>query len=358
MVNNEHRLKKLRPLLQQHNIDAVIITNPINLRYLSGFDGTSAVLLIGASDAGLITDFRYTEQAAAQAGGFTIYRREEDLYKTIADIIKKKGWGRLAFEAKHVTFAEHREMAEKLPAELIPINESAESLRLIKSAAELELIGKGAAITADAFDYICSAVKPGLSEKELGLGLEMYLRRRGAEEKSFRYIVASGVRGAMPHGTASAKIMERGELVTIDYGAVFEGYATDMTRTVALGEPGKKRREIYAVVQEAQHAAAEALRPGIAAREVDGIARRIIEEHGYGDYFGHGLGHGVGLETHELPVLNKQSDTVLKPGMVVTVEPGIYIGGFGGVRIEDMLAVTENGADVLTEAARDLVVIQ
>lgn len=355
---NENRLEKMRPLLRQYDVDAMVISNPTNLRYMSGFDGTSAVLLIGAKDACLITDFRYTEQATAQAVGFTIHRQEGDLYRTMADLIVEKGWRRVAFEAKHVTFAEHREMMEKLSADLVPVDESAESLRLIKSGAELALIRKGAAITAKAFDYICSIIKPGLSERELGLDLEMYLKRRGAEEKSFNFIVASGERGAMPHGIASARNMKSGELVTIDYGAVFDGYATDMTRTVALGEPGKKNREIYTVVQEAQRTAAEAVRPGIAAREVDGIARRIIEKAGYSQYFGHGLGHGVGLDTHEQPVLSPRSDTILKPGMVITVEPGIYIGGFGGVRIEDMLVVTANGAEVLTEAARDLVIIE
>ncbi|MDY6826642.1 MAG: Xaa-Pro peptidase family protein [Bacillota bacterium] len=355
---DENRPEKLRPLLRQHDVDAVIISNSANLRYISGFDGTTAILLIGAKDACLITDFRYTEQAAAQAVGFTIHRQEGDLYRTMADLIEEKGWRRVAFEAKHVTYAEHREMTEKLPADLVPIDESAESLRMIKSETELALLRKGAAITAEAFDHICSIIKPGLSERELGLDLEMYLKHQGAEEKSFTFIVASGERGAMPHGTASARIMKNGELVTIDYGAVFDGYATDMTRTVALGEPGKKNREIYAVVHEAQRTAAEAVRPGIVAKEVDGIARRIIEKAGYGQYFGHGLGHGVGLETHEQPVLSPRSDTVLKPGMIVTVEPGIYIGGFGGVRIEDMLAVTANGAEVLTGAPLDLVIIE
>jgi Xaa-Pro aminopeptidase len=180
----------------------------------------------------------------------------------------------------------------------------------------------------------------------------------GAEGTSFRFIVASGERGAMPHGVASAKELAAGELVTMDFGAVFQAYATDMTRTVCLGQPDSKQEAIYEIVREAQQQAAKALKPGMTAKEADGVAREIISRAGYGDQFGHGLGHGVGMETHELPVLSFRSEAVLEPGMVVTVEPGIYLPGWGGVRIEDMMLITETGAETMTHSARELLIIQ
>ena len=351
------RLKKIRQLLKKNNIDAVIITNAVNRRYLSGFDGTAGLLLIGHEKSLLVTDFRYTEQAAAQARHFTVHCWKDDLMLSLAPLIEEEGWLKAGFEAKDVTYSVFTEMKEKLPVELIPLEVTAEKQRMVKTGSELSELSRGAKILDEAFNNICSLIRPGMTEREVALELEIYLLRQGAEERSFRFIVASGERGAMPHGVASMKELSKGEMVTIDFGAVFGGYATDMTRTVALGAVSKQRSKIYDIVKKAQQEAVLAIKPGIKCREIDAVARGIIEKAGYGENFGHGLGHGVGLETHEQPVLNPRSETVLKAGMVVTVEPGIYIPEWGGVRIEDMVLVKKDGVETLTKSSRELIII-
>ncbi len=351
------RLTEFRKALAEKSIDAMLITDPVNRLYLSGFEGSSGVLLIGRDEAFLVTDFRYLEQAAAQAGHFSVRRWQDDLYKNLVPIINEAGWKKIGFEAKNVIFSAYQEMQEKLPVELIPVEDAVEKKRMRKSEAEIEALRSGARVLDRAYEFILSFIKPGLPEKQLALELEIFLLRQGAQERSFQFIVASGERGAMPHGTASNRLMREGELVTIDYGAVFNSYATDMTRTLALGRIDQKQRDLYNLVLEAQQEAVKAVKPGMKASELDAVARNIIDQAGYANYFGHGLGHGIGLETHEQPVLNPRSVTVLEPGMTVTIEPGIYIKGWCGIRIEDMVAVTENGGEVLTKSPRDLTVI-
>jgi len=351
------RLKKMQQLLKRKKIDALIITNPFNRRYLSGFDGSAGVLLIGLDKSLLVTDFRYVEQASEQAEHFTVRRWQGDLIKSLVPLIKEAGWQKLGFESKHVVHLLFTEMNEKLPVELVPLEETAEKQRMIKSDPELAILRRGSKILDRAFDYICSRIMPGMTEREVALELEIYLLNQGAEETAFRFIIASGKRGALPHGVASAKRLINGELVTFDFGAVFEGYATDMTRTVALGKVSQRKNKIYDIVKAAHEEAVIIAKAGLKGKEIDAAARRIIEQAGYGEYFGHGLGHGVGLETHEQPVLNPRSGTVLREGMVVTIEPGIYIPEWGGVRIEDMVAVTEEGVEMLTNSTRELIVI-
>lgn len=351
------RLKEIRKLIKKKNIDAVLITSRLNRRYLSGFDGTAGVLLIDHGSALLITDFRYTEQAARQAEQFEVVRYKDDLIKAMVPFIKNAGWKKLGFEAKDVVYSLYKDLHKKLPVELVPLDQSAEKQRMIKDDAELAILRNGAEILDGAFNYICSLIRPGMTEKEVALELELYLLKQGSEEKSFSFIVASGKRGAMPHGVASQKKLINGELITIDFGAVFDGYATDMTRTIALGSVGLHESKIYDIVKEAQQQGALAVKPGLRGKEVDAVARAVIDQAGYGEYFGHGLGHGVGLETHEEPVLNPRSSTVLKSGMVVTVEPGIYIPEWGGVRIEDMVLVTKEGMELLTGSSRELIIL-
>ncbi len=351
------RLAQFRKVLPEKAVDAMLITNPVSRRYLSSFDGTSGVLLIGREEACLVTDFRYLDQAAAQAVGFSVRRWQDDLYKNLAPIISEAGWQKVGFEAKDVVYASFNEMKKKLPAELVPVEGVVENQRMRKSEAEIETLRRGALILDRAYEFILSTIKPGMREQELALELEIFLLRQGVEERSFQFIVASGERGAMPHGTASKRQMQEGDLITIDYGAVFEGYATDMTRTLALGRVDQRQRDIYELVFEAQQEAVRAVRPGLKASDLDAVARDIIDRAGYANYFGHGLGHGIGLETHEQPVLNPRSATVLEPGMTVTIEPGVYIQGWGGVRIEDMVVVTGSGGEVLTRSPRELKVI-
>jgi len=351
------RLNVFRKTIEDHNLDAMLITNPINRQYLSSFDGSSGMLLVSKDNAYLVTDFRYIEQATAQAKEFEVKRWKDNLYEELGALIKEKSWGKLGFESKHVVYSVYNDMKDKISVELIPVEDAVKNQRMVKSSSEQDILRRGAKILDQAFNYICSIIKPGMSEADLALELEIFLRRQGAEKPSFQFIVASGVRGAMPHGTASDKIMQQGELVTIDYGGVFEGYATDMTRTVALGKPGQKAREIYKLVLEGQQKASRAVKPFLKACEVDAVARGIFEKAGYGQYFGHGLGHGIGLETHEFPVLNQHSKTVLEAGMAVTVEPGIYIPQWGGVRIEDMVIITDHGPELLTNSPHELVII-
>ncbi len=351
------RLTLIRNALKEHNLDAMLITTPVNRYYLSGFDGTAGVLLIGLEEAFLVTDFRYLEQASTQAEAFTVKRWQDDLYITLATLIEKVGWGKVGFEAKNVVVASFEQMKKALPCKLVAVESIVENLRLKKAAYEIERMQQGAQILDQGFDFILSVIKPGMREKELALELEYFLLKQGATEMAFRFIVASGNRGAMPHGTASDRVMEEGELVTIDYGAVFDGYATDMTRTVALGKVDARQKEIYDLVQRGQEQAREAVKPGIKACELDAVARNCFDQAGYAENFGHGLGHGIGLETHEQPVLNSKSQTMLEEGMVITIEPGIYINGWGGIRIEDMVQVTGNGGKSLTTSPRDLIII-
>lgn len=354
---SRERLEAVRKAISEAEVDALLVTHPVNRRYLSGFDGSSGLLLISSSRAYLVTDFRYLEQAEKQAEVYTIIRRHDELYPGFDELIGQNGWRTIGFEAKQLTYDSYSEMTEKINNKWVPLTDTVEKLRMVKSAAELAVMSKGAAQLDQAFSYLLTLIRPGMSERQLALELEIFLLRAGAEERSFKFIVASGPRGALPHGAASEKVMEAGELVTIDFGAIFDGYATDMTRTVCLGKPDQLQLGIYELVKEAQAEAAAAVAPQKNTKEIDSVARDIIEKAGYGEYFGHGLGHGIGLETHEAPTLSQRSDTVLESGMVVTIEPGVYLPGQGGVRIEDMVCVTEAGVQSMTTSTRELITI-
>ncbi len=349
------RLEKVQEQLEENRVDAALITNPVNRFYLSGFTGSAGVLLISPGRAYLVTDFRYTEQAAAQAPHYEVRPWKDDLYQCLAPLVWENRWGKIGFESGHVVYSVFREMEEKLPAKLKPLDGLVEKQRMIKDSDEIDIMRRGAKLLDSAYEYALAAARPGLTEKELALDLEMFLLKEGAEKTAFTFIVASGTRGALPHGTATEKVISEGDMVTLDFGAVYERYATDMTRTFALGSKDQRLREIYDIVYRAQRKASAAVKPGLICSEVDAVARDLITEAGYGDNFGHGLGHGVGLETHEKPVLNHRSKTVLEAGMVITVEPGIYLPGLGGVRIEDMLVVTEDGAETLTGSPRNFI---
>jgi len=351
------RLTNIRQLLNKKELDAILINSAENRYYLSGFTGTAGYLLISVEQAFLVTDFRYVQQAEAEAQEFEVVRYDNTIQQTIAAIVEQAGWNKIGFEAKKMFWNDYKTLSDSTNAEIVPVIEEIEKLRSVKDDNELDKIRRGALKTDLAFQWILSNIRPGMPEIMLSRELEIFMLQQGADGTSFDYIVASGNRGALPHGVASDKIMQEGDLVTIDFGAVFEGYATDMTRTVALGSPDDSLLEVYEVVMNAQAEATAFIRPGISGREADQIARDIITAAGFGDYFGHGLGHGVGLETHEHPLLNAKSDTILEPGMVVTVEPGIYLPERGGVRIEDMLVITEKGAELLTSSPRELLTI-
>lgn len=351
------KLRKLRERYSELGVDAVLITSPYNRRYMSNFTGTSGVVLITGEDAYFITDFRYTEQASKQCVGFKIIEHKGSINQEIARLCKEKGVHKLGFEENHVTFSQYRVMDKEIPAELIPISDVVEKIRLIKSDAEIKIIKVACDIADAAFKHVLDFIKPGVTELEVANELEFFMRKHGATSSSFDTIVASGYRSAMPHGVASEKVIEKGELVTLDFGAYYNGYVSDLTRTVAVGEVSDELKEIYNIVLEAQLQGLEKIGPNMTGKEADAVCRDLITERGYGPNFGHSTGHGIGLEIHEGPALSFRSDTILTPGMVVTVEPGIYVAGLGGVRIEDDIVITESGNEVLTHSAKELITL-
>jgi len=352
------RVKRLRAQLSGAEDAAMIVASGVNRRYLSGFTGTSGVLLLTGERAALLTDFRYQEQAPLQAIGFDIIIHGPDLKATIAETLKSWGVARLLFEDEHVTYAEHAAWREALaPLELAPAGSVVEKLRELKDEDELAVMRAAADVADRAFSHILGFIRPGVAEIAIAAELEMFMRKSGATGPSFDTIVASGERSAMPHGVASGRTVGAGEFVTLDFGAYYQGYCSDLTRTLFVGRPTDKHREIYEIVKEAQAYALEHLKPGMTGREGDALTRDIISRYGYGDNFGHGTGHGLGMEIHESPRLSRTCDTVLQPGMVVTVEPGIYVPGFGGVRIEDDVVMTDTGIQILTRSSKELILL-
>jgi Xaa-Pro aminopeptidase len=332
--------------------EALLVTEPANVRYLSGFTSPEDGRVLLTQDAAwLLTDGRYTVQAAEES------RLEVDIANTYAKtwqerLLELTDNAKLAVEADHLTVAEYQHLAEKLGYTPVATKGLLEPYRLIKTEAEIELLREAARITDRAFEHILDFLKPGTTEIEVALELERFMRTNGAGAKAFGIIVASGPRGAMPHGLASHKPLEDGELVTLDFGAVVGGYHADMTRTVALGEASAELQTVYGVVLEAQEATLAALGPGKSGKAIDRLARDTLARHQLDTYFSHSLGHGVGLEIHERPRLSQRIDDQLAAGMVVTIEPGVYLPGKGGVRIEDLVLITESGFERLSMSSK------
>lgn len=353
----DDRAGAAREQLARHGLDALLFLGLTNIRYLAGFTGSDGALLVGAEGSWFLTDSRYTVQATAEAPHCQV-REYRGKVEGVAALVSEQGWRRVGFDAEQTSVAMCSQLTEALAGvELVPVGGELDQLRLVKDAAEIELLDRCATIASDAFLALLPLIRAGAVERELALELELAMRRAGAEEKSFDFIVASGVRGALPHGKASDKRLAAGELVTFDFGARFRGYHSDETVTVALGPVDGRQREIHGIVKEAHDRALAAVRPGATARDLDGIARGFIEEQGYGRYFGHGLGHGVGLDVHEKPVISFRGDQVLGEGMVFTIEPGIYIPDWGGVRIEDTVVVTAAGYRLLTKVPKELLTV-
>ena len=353
------RLAKLRTHLTERQLDALLVAKPENRTYLSGFTGSSAWLLISAEQAILITDFRYVEQATAQAPDFHVNQPDSTHFALIQKLCADWKVRRLGFEGDYLNVDEFRQYEEVLAGvELVPATNLVEGLRMFKDESEIAIMARAAAITDETWSYIIPFIKPGVVERDLAVEMEYKFKKLGADGNAFDIIVASGVRSSLPHGRASDKKIEAGDLVTFDFGALYQGYCSDMTRTVMVGEPTAKQREIYEIVLEAQLRGVAACKPGLTDKELDEVCRGYIREKGYGDNFGHGTGHGVGRFIHEKPSVGlKGNGTVLQPGMVVTIEPGIYLPGWGGVRIEDMLLVTENGSRRLSQSPKDLLIL-
>jgi len=350
----EAALNRVREALSESGAEALLVTHPANVRYLSGFRAPEdARVLVTHEEAVLVTDGRYVAQAGEES------RLPVEIFETswTQHLAAKLGGRSLAFEADGVTYALFEELEEKLGAAPHPTRGLVADLRLVKTPAEVDLLRQAARVTDEAFAHILGFLRAGRTEVEVALELGRFMRAAGTEGAGFEIIVASGVRSAMPHGTASSKAIEPGELVTLDFGAKVEGYHADMTRTVAVGALSDAHARLYAAVLRAQEAALVALAPGKTGREVDAAARESLTEAGLGERFSHSLGHGVGLEIHEGPRLSRVSEQVLEPGMSVTIEPGAYIPGDAGVRIEDLAVMTEGSFERLSKSPKDLITL-
>ncbi|MFB4210917.1 M24 family metallopeptidase [Shouchella sp. JSM 1781072] len=351
-------IQSLQNKLNEYNLDGFLVMSSVNRRYISGFTGTSGAVLLTKTKALFITDFRYVEQAESQVKDAQIVKQTGTLMQEIFTQVNALQLNKLGFEKTKLTYAEYEQLDEFLAeVELVPVENIVESLRLFKTDAEIETMKEAAAIAEKAYEHIQTFIKPGVKEIDVSNELEMFMRKQGAVSSSFDIIVASGARSALPHGVASDKVIQSGELVTLDFGAYYNGYCSDITRTLAVGDVSEELKNIYEIVRVAQQRGIDEIKPGMTGKEADALTRDYITEQGYGEYFGHSTGHGLGMEVHEAPGVSLKSDVVLKPGMVVTVEPGIYIPGVGGVRIEDDILITESGNERLNYSAKDLIVL-
>jgi Xaa-Pro aminopeptidase len=356
------RAERLAAAAAARDLDALLVTDLVNLRYLTGFTGTNGLAVVGAGADGarvFVTDFRYVERADAEVQGFERRRGGRDLFDSVADALPADRPLRLGFDDARLPVRRHAELGAALGdgVELVPAGGMVEDLRRVKDAGELDRIRAAAALADEAFNAMLQRGLTGRTERAVALDLEDEMRHRGAEAPSFPSIIAAGPHGALPHAEPRDVEIEPGTLVVIDWGAIVDGYCSDCTRTVATGELEAEAVAVYTLVQRAQQAGLDAVRAGPSGRDVDAAARMLIDEAGHREAFGHGLGHGVGLEVHEAPRLAKSDESALEAGNVVTVEPGVYLPGRFGVRIEDLVVVTDDGADVLSSVGKDLITV-
>ena len=356
-----NRVRRARERMKELQIPALFINHIENVKWISNFSGSSGyVLLTLFTDQTLfITDSRYTEQARKECAGFEVVQLKSSSPEETTALLEKLRQPRVGFEAAHLSYHLYSVYREKLPAtiELVPTNRLVDDLRLIKDEDEISAIQAACVIADESFEYILPFLKPGAVERDVMLELEWHIRKVHGAEIAFDSIVASGFRSALPHGRASTKVMEPGDFVTLDFGAKLEGYNSDITRTVVLGAPNDDQRSIYRTVLDAQLLALDAIKPGVSGKEVDAAARDFINAAGHEEHFGHGLGHSLGRQVHDGQGFSTKSDITLRAGMVITVEPGIYVPGWGGVRIEDDIVVTDSGCRLLTHATKELLVL-
>jgi Xaa-Pro aminopeptidase len=344
---------KLNELLNEY--DGIILNSPHNMRYFSGFSGGEGAVWISKRQRIVFTDSRYTEQAQGEAKDFEV-RETNDYFTSLCDVLKTEKPEGVAFEDENLTAATYLRLCDMLDGvKLEKASARLNRLRMVKTESELEKMAKAESIACRAFERILDFIKPGLSEKAVASELEYYLRCEGGDGAAFQTIAISGARCSLPHGVPTEKKIEKGDFVTMDFGALVEGYCSDMTRTVVVGKASEKQKQIYSAVKKAQQAGLDFIRAGVSGKAADNAARKLIEDAGYGQYFRHSLGHGVGLLIHELPNLSPKSEILLEENMIVTCEPGIYIPDFGGVRIEDMICVKNDGNLNLTNATKELI---
>jgi len=362
-VSTGTRVGALRARLKGDSVGALLVGGAANMRYLTRFEGVfdgmgAGAVVVTDRDARLYIDSRYIEaaRAAAEGSGWDVRLQGESLYSQIVADLRSDGCGTLAMESS-VPYARFKMVSEAFGGRVLMLDHAVEDLRAVKDAGELAAIERAAALTDEAFDHVLGILRPGLREVDVALALEGYMRGHGSEGVAFEPIVASGPNSSKPHAGITMRVIGEGELLTMDFGARLGGYCADMTRTVVIGRASDEQRAVYDAVLAANEAGRAAVCAGARGDAVDGVARALLTERGYGEAFGHGLGHGVGLEVHEMPGLRRTSTDVLQAGHVVTVEPGVYLPGFGGVRIEDLVAVEDGGHKLLSHSRRDLIEI-
>ncbi len=350
------RITRLRNSFSKLGIDALFVVNPMNVFYLSGFTGDGAYILITYDDIYFITDPRYQEQIKEEIPEYfkkiVFFEKREE---RVLEFLRSQKIKKLGIEERRISYYQYKKLKNFLHnMEIIEVNGIIEGFRMIKDEHEIGLIKKAIEISLKAMNEVICEILEGMSEKEISAKFAYLLRIYGGEKESFDTIVASGYRGALPHGMASEKIIRKEDVTVIDFGVRRAGYDSDTTRTIKLMEPTPLEKEIYNIVREAQERAISAVKPGMKAKDLDKVARDYIMSKGYGNYFGHGLGHGVGIDIHEEPYISPTSDAKLLPNMIITIEPGIYLPGEFGIRIEDMVLVTESGGEVLTNMKKEL----
>lgn len=356
---NYNRIEKLRAKMKQMDMDGFLVTSKENRQYLTGFTGTFGWVLVTQSNVYLMTDFRYTEQAAKQAAGcklvqFRQYTPEVTLRMLMEDIEVVT----LGIESDRTTVDQFELLANQVRRKAImPVKGFVEEIRRVKDEEELKLMARAEEIGDEAFAHVLKLIKPGMTEREIAMELEFQMRRSGASGVSFDTIVASGKRSSMPHGVATDKPVEVGDFITMDFGCVYQGYCSDMTRTIVLGKVDEKQETVYNLVRTAQESALQAIHAGVTGEEIHAVAQNVFQEAGYGPFFGHGLGHSVGLEIHEEPRFSPRIKDIIPANTVISVEPGLYLPNWGGVRIEDLVVVTDDGYVNLTHSPKELIIL-
>jgi Xaa-Pro aminopeptidase len=356
---NSIKVAKLREKMKALDLDGFLVTSKENRQYLTGFTGTFGWVLVTHRDVYLMTDFRYVEQAQQQAHGCKIVRFQHyEPVITLRMVMEELDVITLGVESDRMTVEEFELLAHHVRRKAItPLKGFIEELRRVKSEDEIALIAKAEAISDEAFSHVIKLIKPGMTELEIAMELEFQMRRAGASGVSFDTIVASGKRSSMPHGVATDKKVEIGDFITMDYGCVYQGYCSDITRTIALGQVDEKQETVYNLVRKAQEEALAAIKAGVTGKEVHMAAQNVFQDAGYGAFFGHGLGHSVGLEIHEEPRFSPKAEDVIQENMVITVEPGLYLPNWGGVRIEDLVVIKKDGYINLTHSPKELIIL-
>lgn len=357
MVSNiEKRLDKLRHLLKEQQLDAILISKAENIYYLSGFTGgEDGRLLVNNRQAYILTDSRYFEQVQTECAGWTLVEERPGTLSALSSLCEAVG--RFGFEAHHLSYQQFRSLDESLSSELIPVDNLVEGLRAIKDPLEIECLRQASRVNDEVFQEILASLKPGLSEEAIARKICFLLREKGCTKESFDTIVLAGENCALPHGRPGPRILKDGDMLTLDFGGFYRHYSGDMTRTVAIGQASSRLHEMYSLVLLAQESALNQVKAGATARQVDRAAREVFRQAGMEKYFIHSTGHGLGLEVHENPSLSQRSEAALSENMVVTVEPGLYIPGWGGIRIEDVVLVKHHGCEIITRSEKGLLIV-